>query len=115
MRALILIAGALALPLTACGNNDQTDNTANVDESLTAENIVSNDVTAIDAVTGDAANMAAESDINDVSAAPLDDENAPASAKPSKPAPKKTAAKSKPAPSSTPAPSPSTTPTNSAE
>jgi hypothetical protein len=31
----------------------------NVDENLTAENIVSNDVTAIDAVTGDAANMAA--------------------------------------------------------
>ena len=115
MRALILIAGALALPLAACGNNDQTDNTANVDESLTAENIVSNDVTAIDAVTGDAANMAAESDINDVSAAPLDDENAPASAKPSKPAPKKPAAKSKPAPSSTPAPSPATTPTNTAE
>jgi len=60
MRALILIAGALALPLAACGNNDQTDNTANVDESLTAENIVSNDVTAIDAVTGDAANSAAD-------------------------------------------------------
>ena len=33
---------------------------ANVDENLTAENIVSNDVTAIDAVTGDAANMAAD-------------------------------------------------------
>ena len=32
----------------------------NVDENLTAENIVSNDVTAIDAVTGDAANMAAD-------------------------------------------------------
>lgn len=64
MRALILICGALAL--AACGNNDQTDNTQNVDENLTAENIVSNDVTAIDAVTGDAANMAAESDINDL-------------------------------------------------
>ena len=115
MRALILIAGALALPLAACGNNDQTDNTANVDESLTAENIVSNDVTAIDAVTGDAANMAAESDINDISAGPLDDENAPASAKSSKPVPKKPAAKSKPAESSTPAPTPTTTPTNSAE
>ena len=66
MRALILIAGALAL--AACGNNDQTDNTQNIDENLTAENIVSNDVTAIDAVTGDAANMAAESDINDIGA-----------------------------------------------
>src|SRR5215207_9797119 len=47
MRALTLVAGALAL--AACGNNDQTDNTQNIDENLTAENIVSNDVTAIDA------------------------------------------------------------------
>jgi hypothetical protein len=62
MRALILIAGAFAL--AACGNNDQSDNTQNVDENLTAENIVSNDVTAIDAVTGDAANMAADVDTN---------------------------------------------------
>jgi hypothetical protein len=64
MRAPILIAATLAL--AACGNNDQTDNTQNVDENLTAENIVSNDVTAIDAVTGDAANMAAESEVNDL-------------------------------------------------
>jgi len=59
MRALILICGA-ALALAACRNNDQADNTANVDESLTAENITSNDVTAIDAVTGADANMAAD-------------------------------------------------------
>ena len=64
MRVLILIAGALSL--AGCGNNDQSDNTQNVGENLTAANIVSNDVTAIDAVTGDAANMAAESDINDL-------------------------------------------------
>jgi hypothetical protein len=64
MRVLILFAGALAV--AACGNNDQTDNTQNVDESLTAENIVSNDVTAIDAVTGDASNMAAESEVGDL-------------------------------------------------
>ena len=117
MRALILIAGAFALtaPLTACGNNDQHDNTANVDESLTAENIVSNDVTAIDAVTGDAANMAAESDINDIGAAPLENANAAA---PGKPASAKAATKpasAKPKPSSTPASEPSTAPTNSAE
>src|SRR5690242_5998502 len=62
MRALILIAGALVL--AGCGNNDQSDNTANVDENLSAENIVSNDVTAIDAVTGEAANMAADVDVN---------------------------------------------------
>jgi hypothetical protein len=63
MRALILVAAA-ALSLTGCKNNDQHDNTMNVDENLTAENIVSNDVTAIDAVTGDAANMAADVDMN---------------------------------------------------
>ena len=65
MRALILITAA-ALSLAACKNNDATDNTQNVDENLTAENIVSNDVTAIDAVTGDAANMAADQDMNAV-------------------------------------------------
>ena len=59
MRTLILIAGA-ALALAACRNNDQVDNTTNVDENLTAENVVSNDVTAIDAVTGADANMAAD-------------------------------------------------------
>ena len=59
MRAFILVTGA-ALALAACGKNNQSDNTANVDENLAAENITSNDVTAIDAVTGDASNMAAD-------------------------------------------------------
>jgi len=63
MRALILVAVG-ALSLAACKNNDQRDNTMNVDENLTAQSIVSNDVTAIDAVTGDAANMAADVDLN---------------------------------------------------
>jgi hypothetical protein len=95
MRALILIAGALAL--AACGNNDQTDNTQNVDENLTAENIVSNDVTAIDAVTGDAANMAAESDINDIGAANvLDSGNTPSPAKPTAKRPVKPAKPAEP-------------------
>jgi hypothetical protein len=116
MRALILIAAAVALPLAACGNNDQTDNTANVDENLTAENIVSNDVTAIDAVTGDASNMAAESEINDIGAAPLvENGNAAAPEKPAKTAPKKPAASSKPATGSTPTSTPPATTTNSAE
>jgi hypothetical protein len=60
----IMILAAASLTLAACGNNDQRDNTQNVDENLSAENIVSNDVTAIDAVTGDAANMAADVDVN---------------------------------------------------
>jgi DNA helicase TIP49 (TBP-interacting protein) len=61
MRLPVLAAVVgTALALAACKNNDQHDNTQNIDENLTAENIVSNDVTAIDAVTGDAANMAAD-------------------------------------------------------
>lgn len=103
MRALILIAGAFALSLSlgGCRNNDQSDNTQNVDENLTAENIVSNDVTAIDAVTGDAANMAAESDVNDLGNVPADSGNASAFPKP-KPetvTPAGSSSTSKPAPS----------------
>jgi hypothetical protein len=63
MRALILVAGA-ALAVGACGKNNQNENNQIAGESLTAQNIVSNDVTAIDAVTGDAANMAADVDMN---------------------------------------------------
>lgn len=62
MRAFILFAGALSL--AACGNGDQAGNTVNADQGLTAESIVANDITAIDAVTGQAANMAADVDIN---------------------------------------------------
>jgi hypothetical protein len=59
MRALILFAGA-SLALTACGKSDNAGNTQNAADGLTADKIVANDVTAIDAVTGDAANMAAD-------------------------------------------------------
>jgi hypothetical protein len=88
MRALILIAGVpiLAVALAACSNNDQADNSQNIDENLTAENIVSNDVTAIDAVTGDAANMAAESNLEGIPEANLENSSnlaKPAAKKPS--------------------------------
>ena len=63
MRLLILAAGS-ALILTACGDDSQSENAQNADAGLTAESIVANDVTAIDAVTADAANMAADVDIN---------------------------------------------------
>jgi hypothetical protein len=63
MRVTLLLLAATCA-LAACRNNDNHDNTMNVQENLTAENIVSNDVTAIDAVTGDAANMAADVDMN---------------------------------------------------
>ena len=63
MRLLILTAAAV-LALSACGKNNQAGTAENADEGMTAESIVSNDVTAIDAVTGDAANMAADVDMN---------------------------------------------------
>ena len=63
MRALLSIACA-ALALAGCGKNDQSGAMQNVGDDLTAANIVSNDITAIDAVTGDAANMAADVDMN---------------------------------------------------
>jgi hypothetical protein len=97
MRALILITGA-ALTLAACGNNDQRDNTANVDENLTAENIVSNDVTAIDAVTGDASNMAA--DVNYMNAE--DNSVSPLTSNSTAPKPKSKPKAVAPAPATTP-------------
>jgi hypothetical protein len=110
MRVLILTAFA-ALALSACGNNDQTDKTQNVDENMTAENIVSNDVTAIDAVTGDAANMAADVDMNfgnlsaDNGVAPLDSNGVTPAAKPKPKTPREGTL--------SPAPEPSTTTANS--
>jgi hypothetical protein len=59
MRALILVSGA-ALAISACSNNGAAGNTANVDQDLAAQNIAANDTTAIDAATGDDANMAAD-------------------------------------------------------
>jgi hypothetical protein len=63
MRAFILVAGAI-LSLAACGRSNDAGQVQNADESLSAQSIVSNDVTAIDAATGDAANMAADVDLN---------------------------------------------------
>ena len=62
MRAHLLIAALLAL--SACSKGAQVDNSAQASDDLTADAIVSNDVTAIDAVTGAAANMAADVDVN---------------------------------------------------
>jgi hypothetical protein len=83
MRRLTLTATAAALALAACGKNNQTDNANVVADNLTAASIVSNDVTAIDAVTGDAANMAADVDMN---YGDIDNAGTPAlSAEPDKP------------------------------
>ena len=62
MRVLPLLAVA-AFALSACGDKGQADNNVSIDQDLTAESIVANDVTAIDAVTADSANMAEDVDI----------------------------------------------------
>lgn len=64
MRPFILIA-IPALLLAACGKDAQDDSGNTASAGLTAENIVTNDITAIDAVTADAANMAADVDYTD--------------------------------------------------
>ena len=112
MRTYLLLAAA-ALSLAACKNNDQVDNTANVDENLAAENIVSNDVTAIDAVTADASNMAADVDIAFTNEQQL--VNGTSTAKPSRPStPRPAGPQSNTTAPATPAPQPaSNTSTNS--
>ena len=63
MRHLILLTVA-ALGLAGCGTAEQANNTVNVDQAVMSDDLAANDVTAIDAVTGDSANMAADVDIN---------------------------------------------------
>jgi hypothetical protein len=59
MRTLILVAG-IALAVSACGKNQATDNAVVIDANADAQNVASNDTTAIDAATGEDANMAAD-------------------------------------------------------
>lgn len=59
MRALILVAVS-AMAIAACSKSSSVDNTTNVDQALGEQNISANDTTAIDAATGDDANMAAD-------------------------------------------------------
>ena len=63
MRYLVLALAASSLALSGCGKKEATGNTAAVDEGVTAQDFVTNDVTAIDAATGADANMAADVDI----------------------------------------------------
>ena len=89
---VMLVAGA-ALLIGGCGSNSEADLAANADSSLTADKITANDVTAIDAVTGEAANMAADVDYSNFldnesnttgnAAAPAPKASTPPKAKPS--------------------------------
>jgi hypothetical protein len=63
MRHLPLLSLA-ALGLAACGGDEQANNTVNIDQAVMSDDLNANDVTAIDAVTADAANMAADVDID---------------------------------------------------
>ena len=56
MRIPILICAMFAL--TACGGKSAAGNSAATEENAASEAVVTNDVTAIDAATGEAANMA---------------------------------------------------------
>ena len=65
MRVLILLLVA-TLGLAACNRGSQVGNTANIQENLSAAAFESNDITAIDAVTGEDANMAADVNYSDL-------------------------------------------------
>ncbi|HEU5481702.1 MAG TPA: hypothetical protein VFU80_01240 [Sphingomicrobium sp.] len=57
MRALILIA---AVALASCGGNGTVNNAAVSEQRASDEMFATNDATAIDAATGEAADMAAD-------------------------------------------------------
>ena len=59
----LLAVAAIVLSLAACNNKQQSTEANSIDQNLEAETIGGNDVTAIDAATGDDANMAADSDV----------------------------------------------------
>ena len=65
MRALILVAGA-ALAISACSKNEAADNTMNVDDTMTTNEVLANeaDLNAVDANmamnAADTANAAAD-------------------------------------------------------
>ena len=57
-----LILAACAVMLGACGNDPQS-NAVTGDANIVSEDLRGNDITAIDAATNDAANMAADAEI----------------------------------------------------
>ena len=101
MRGWIMWVGAAAA-LAACGDGNQADDGQDLNQALTARNIVANDVTAIDAVTGDAANMAEDVDFTDE----LANELGPAEGNASDARPRRSGTADRSAPSPRPRPAP---------
>ena len=62
MRALILVAAA-ALSVSACAKNEAAENTMNVDEALTTENVMENDTMGLDAAMNADSNMVADTGV----------------------------------------------------
>ena len=105
MRAgMTLLAGA-AIALSACGTKGEADATANADTGLTADKIAANDITAIDAVTGEAANMADDVDYSNMVMNDGNQSGSSPSAKPARPS-AKPAAKPAPEPAAAASPAP---------
>jgi hypothetical protein len=106
MRKIILIAAAT---LASCGGNQQANNAAVAEETEGMELTSANDATAIDAATGEAANMAADVsytfDENEVDAPAAAGSNETGTSTPPRPArrPASQAAPSDSAPSQPPA------------
>lgn len=61
MRHVILLS-FIGLSLSACGKKESSQDIQQVDQSLANDNLVDNDLTAIDAITGADAGMAADVD-----------------------------------------------------
>jgi hypothetical protein len=61
MRHLILFSLA-CLSVAACGKDESQQDIQQVDQALANDNLVDNDLTAIDAITGSDAGMAADVD-----------------------------------------------------
>lgn len=66
MRALLLTVAAAALSVTGCGKKQAADNSSAPGETVSADDVSTNDTTVIDAATGADANMAMDVDINQV-------------------------------------------------
>ena len=74
MRALILVAGA-ALAISACSKQEAADNTMNVDDAMTTNEVLANDTTAVDANAVDA-NLTMDANATDANATDANTTNA---------------------------------------